>query len=152
MSKQWIFSDLDLLTLILALQTDIQETERSDDFSSSEKVELISKRHELAHRLQDVRNAFRKDTFYDEETGPNTWLERDQAVLRMTPKPGDEPYTVVPWGPDRWVIVERANPGRPVNEHIYTQKTHAYRKKRELNKAARQMNEILAANGGALIL
>lgn len=70
----------------------------------------------------------------------------------MTKHKADEIYIVVPWGPERWIAVEKANPARPVNEHIYTQKTHAYRAVRRLNVAARQMNEIMSANGGALIL
>ncbi|SRR6266487_83194 len=147
MSQHWIFSDLDLMRLQMALHTDIQVTEQSHDWTPQEKQELVSNLGELADRIREIRNAFRKDVDPDSQ-----WSERDQAVVRIAPKPEDELYAVVPWGPDRWVIVEKANPSRPINEHIYTQKTHAYRKKRELNRAARQMNEIMAANSGALIL
>jgi hypothetical protein len=147
MSEHWILSDLDLMRLQMALQTDIHATEQSHDLTDLEKQELVSNLSELADRIRAIRDAFRKDVDSD-----GRWSERDQAMIRIAPKPGDELYTVVPWGLDRWVIVEKDNPSRPINEHIYTQKTHAYRKKRELNKAARQMNEIMAANGGALIL
>ena len=146
--KTWAFSDHELLIFTLALQTDINSLESGfGDFTETDRQELIAKRKELAARLNEIRHAFRKDGDPD-----GMWSERDQIIVRVVSKPGDELYEVVPWGPDRWVIVEKANPGRPVNEHIYTQKTHAHRKKRELNKAARQMNEIMAANGGALIL
>ncbi|SRR6266496_1845064 len=148
MSQQWIFSDLDLMRLQMALHTDIQATAQSHDWTPQEKQELVSHLGELADRIREIRAAFRKDVDPDGQ-----WSERDQVVLRIAPKPGDEVYTVVSWGPDRWIVIEKDDPlSRPVNEHSYTQKTHAYRKKRELNKAARQMNEIMAANGGALIL
>lgn len=148
MSKhQWILSDADLQVLILALQTDIHSIEQDASWTAQEKQALIATRNELGMRLKAIRDTFRKDV--DED---HMWSERDQAVVSVRPKLGDEEYTVVPWGPDRWVIVEKANPHRPVNEHVYTHKTHAHRKKRELNRAAREMNAIMEANGGALIL
>ena len=146
--KIWTFSDHELLILTLALQADIESLESgSGAFTDGDRQGLIAKRKELAARINEIRHGFRKDVDPD-----GMWSERDQIVVKIVLKPGDELYEVVPWGPDRWVIVEKANPGRPVNEHIYTQYTHAHRKKRELNKAARHMNEIMAANGGALIL
>jgi hypothetical protein len=146
--KTWTFSDNELQTLTLALVADIRELEdkRSGDFTETERQELIAKRNALADRINEIRNAFRKDVDPD-----GMWLERDQIEVKVVPKPMDELYTVVPWL-DRWAVVEKANPSRPVGEHLYTQKTHAHRKKRDLNKAARETNAIMVANGGALIL
>jgi hypothetical protein len=146
--KTWNFSDNDLLTLIHALQADIRqlEDERSGNFSEMERQELIAKRDALADRINEIRSAFRKDVDADGQ-----WSERDQIEARIVPKPLDELYMVISWL-DRWAVVEKTNPSRPIGEHLYTQKTHAQRRKRELNKAARETNAIMAANGGALIL
>lgn len=145
--KTWTFSDQDLMALTLALQTDIRSLEEgAGDFADTDRQVLIATREELAARIQEIQHAFRKDVDPD-----GRWSERDQILVKIVPKPDDETYTVVPWG-DRWAIAERADPSRPVGEHLYTKKTHAHRRKRALNRAAREMNAIMEANGGALIL
>ena len=60
-------------------------------------------------------------------------------------------YIVVPWGPNRWAIAEATNPTHPIGTRIYTQKTAALHRQRQLNKAVRQMHAIMAAHRGALI-
>ncbi len=139
MKKQWIVSDLELNILVMALHADCREIEAdTTTFTDQDKRKLINDRQELAARLAEIRDAIRKD--WDDEG----WVSRDQVVIRIAQKPGDEPYTIAPWGPDRWVVVAKEDPDRPVGEHIYTQKTHAHRAKRRLNSAARHMQAIMA--------
>jgi len=61
-------------------------------------------------------------------------------------------YEVIPWGPDRWIIVRRNDPNpRPVEEKFYTQATHAQRRKRQLNKDAKEIDEMIARDGAIII-
>lgn len=149
MKKQWILSDLDLHRIGLALHRDIIQTEKEGipNVSVQEFQKHVQELRDLADRLNEIRNALRKD--WDE----GEWVKRDQAVVRITQKPGDEPYTIAPWGLDRWIVVAKDDPEcRPVNQHYYTVKTHAHRAKRRLNKAVRHMQAIMEGNSGALIV
>lgn len=61
-------------------------------------------------------------------------------------------YEVLPWGPDRWIIVERGNPNpRPVEEKYYTEATHAHRRKRKLNQSAKEIDEMIKRDGAIII-
>lgn len=137
MKQQWSLTYSDLMRLILALRSHMREVE-AEGIPNCTKAEIeadIAESSALAYRLKAIQNAFRKDK-EDEEEITSPWMERDLAVVSLAPKPGDETYTVVHQG-DKWAVVELANQSRPVGEHLYTASTHAHRKKRELNKAAR---------------
>jgi hypothetical protein len=137
MKKQWTLTDSDLMRLIYALRSHVRETQAQGipNCTPTEIAQDIEESNALAYRLKEIRDAFRKDV-EDEEDITSPWMERDLALVTIKPKPGDEIYTVIPVG-DKWAVIEKANPGRPAGEHLYTQPTHAHRKKRELNKAAR---------------
>lgn len=132
--KQWVLTNNDLHRLVHALISHMREVEREGipNCTAEEVAEYNRESNELASRLNEIIRAFRQDYLDD---GP--WhVERDQAIVTIAPKPGDEIYKVVAMG-DKWAIIDQTNPGRPVGEHLYSAATHAHRKKRELNKAAR---------------
>jgi hypothetical protein len=137
MKQQWTLTYNDLMRLILALRSHIRETQAEGipNCSSAEIEEDIAESNALAYRLKEIQDAFRKDK-EDEDDITSPWMERDLALITIRPKPGDEPYTVMKWG-EEWAVVDKENPVRPVGEHLYDHSTHAHRKKRELNKAAR---------------
>ncbi len=134
---QWTLTDNELHNLVMAIISHQRETrhEGIPNCTPAEVEEYIQSFEGLATKLNEIRRAFRIDR-EDEDDFTSPWMERDQVLITIKPKPGDEIYTVIPWG-DQWAVVEKANPVRPVGEHLYAASTHAHRKKRELNKAAR---------------
>ena len=91
---------------------------------------------DLAKRLNEIGHAF------GAETDPPSL-----AIVEIGPSPHpDEPYIVVDsWG-DGWIVVDNAITGRrPAGEKIYYHRTHAYRRCRELNEAAKANDEYLEA-------
>lgn len=138
MKQQWTLSDSDLMRLIFALRSHMREIQKEGipNCTPAEIEEDIAESNALAYRLKEIRDAFRKDK-EDEDDITSPWMERDLALITIKPKSGDEPYTVMKWGEEKWAVVDKANPVRPVGEHLYDHSTHAHRKKRELNKAAR---------------
>ncbi len=136
MKQQWALTYNDLMRLILALHSHVQETgtEGIPNCTPAEVEADIAESNALAYRLKEIQDAFRKDKEDDDITSP--WMERDLALITIKPKPGDELYGVMRWG-EKWAVVDKENPVRPVGEHLYDHSTHAHRKKRELNKAAR---------------
>lgn len=137
MKQQWTLTYNDLMRLILALHSHMRETrtEGIPNCTPSEVEADIAESDALACRLKEIQDAFRKDKENEDDiTSP--WMERDLALITIKPKPGDEPYTVMKWG-EKWAVVDKEHPVRPVGEHLYDHSTHAHRKKRELNKAVR---------------
>jgi len=137
MKKQWSLTDSDLMRLIFALRSHMREIQKEGipNCTPAEIEEDIAESSALAYRLKEIQDAFRKDV-EDPEDPTSPWMPRDEVLLTVKPKPGDEPYGVMPWG-EKWAVVDKENPVRPVGEHLYDHSTHAHRKKRELNKTAR---------------
>jgi hypothetical protein len=137
MKQQWTLTYNDLMRLIFALCSHVRETrtEGIPNCTPAEVEEDIAESDALAYRLKEIQDAFRKDK-EDEDDITSPWMERDLALITIRPKSGDEPYMVMKWG-EKWAVVDKENPVRPVGEHLYDHSTHAHRKKRELNKAAR---------------
>jgi hypothetical protein len=143
MKRQWTLSYNDLMYQILALKS-YEETIRADKNSlttegtpGKDVEEYIATGDALQTRLYEIQQSLRKER-EDEDDPTSPWMERDQALITIAAKPGDEPYMVTPWDQgNQWAVIEKANPGRPVGEHLYSKATYAYRRKRELNKAAR---------------
>lgn len=134
---QWTLTYNDLVRLVFALDSHMREIKAKGipNCTPAEIEEDIAESNALAYRLKEIQDAFRKDK-EDEDDITSPWMERDLALITLKPKPGDEIYGVVKWE-NQWAVVELSNPSRPVGEHLYTHATHAHRKKRELNKAAR---------------
>jgi hypothetical protein len=139
--KKWILSYSDLMYLILALKSYDEKIRANENNLTSagtlgaDVEEYLAEGDALQKRLYEIQQTLRKER-EDEDDYTSPWLERDQAIVTVVPKPGDETYAVMPWD-NQWAVVEKANPVRPVGEHLYTKATHAHRKKRELNRAAR---------------
>lgn len=150
MKTPWILSERDLEYLSQALHREIVQTEQTEkeglpETSAQQFQEYLQELRDLAARLSEIHNAVCQQD--------GAWAEHDLAMVRITHQLESEPYTIAPWGPDRWIVVAKDDPAcRPVNQRYYTAKTHAHRAKRRLNKAARQMQPIMAANSGALIV
>jgi hypothetical protein len=64
----------------------------------------------------------------------------------------NNPYKVVSWGAGRWVVVraDDSNP-RPVGEHYYTDPANAHRRKRQLNRDAREIDKMIKSDGAIII-
>lgn len=61
-------------------------------------------------------------------------------------------YKVVPFG-IKWIIVQNTDeyPQRPIGEKTYSQRTHAYRRCRHLNRAAEDIDEMIKRDGTIIL-
>lgn len=135
--KQWLLDYDCLRDLLFALDTEINRIKANGIVDS-----LHLKKQE---ELQNVLRAAIENTtwIYDEETGERL-QPAERIVLSLVEDSGEwwsDPYAVVPaagqtTGKQQWAVVEKGS-FRPVGEKVYTQRTHAYRRCRQLNTAAR---------------
>jgi hypothetical protein len=66
-------------------------------------------------------------------------------------KKQDQEYKVLSFG-EKWGVVRSSDEHpRPVGEHLYTHQTHAYRKCRKLNQAAREIDAMIARDGAIIL-
>jgi hypothetical protein len=69
----------------------------------------------------------------------------------MEKKKEVQQYMVRKFG-ELWGIVRVSDETlRPVNERLYTQATHAYRRCRKLNQAAREIDAMIARDGAIIL-
>lgn len=141
--KQWFFTYYDFGTMNDALA---REASRMEDPKCAHLVSHKRQIDELIDKIATIMESAERVYSEDDETDDGVVCE--QIVVSLVEKDVNElwedPYTVIPWG-NRWIVVEKENPARPVGEHYYTQRTHAHRKKRELNRAAREMHAQMEA-------
>lgn len=128
--KQWLFSNLDLSHLQMAMTTEI-DLHRN---SARPVPHHLKNLEELAAKLAAIREGTGRE-YDDEEDMVGTPCE--QLLVTLIPKDyerWEEPYTVIPVGA-KWAAAHKESLERPVGEKLYTQRTHAYRACRRLNTA-----------------
>lgn len=127
--KQWLFSDLDLARLQMALATEINVHKQGRIVAHH-----LRNLEDLAAKLAAIREGTGRE-YDDEEDIAGTPCE--QLLVTLIPKDyerWEEPYTIIPVG-TKWAVAHKATLERPVSEKLYTQRTHAYRACRRLNNA-----------------
>jgi hypothetical protein len=60
-------------------------------------------------------------------------------------------YKVMKIGEKYAVVLSADEHARPVGEKTYSQRTHAYRRCRKLNKAAREIDEMIKRDGAIIL-
>jgi len=127
--KQWLFSDLDLAHLQMALATEINVHKQGRIVAHH-----LQNLEELAAKLAAIREGTGRE--YDDEEDM-IGAPCEQLLVTLIPKDyerWEEPYTIIPVGA-KWAVAHKATLERPVGEKLYTQRTHAYRACRRLNAA-----------------
>jgi hypothetical protein len=131
--KQWIFSNLDISHLQMALAAEIESHKQGRIVAHH-----LKNLEGLAAKLAAIQEATAR-AYYDEEDMDGTPCE--QLLVTLIEQEVDErwedPYTVIPIG-NRWAVVLKTNLERPIGEKTHTHATHAHRAKRRLNIAARE--------------
>ena len=138
--KQWLLDYDCLQDLLFGLDTEIKRIEANGIVDSLH----LKKQKELVSTIQNIIDNTAWE--YDEEGERLRPAER--VVISLIENSGEwwsDPYAVVPvtgrtLDKQRWSVVEKGS-FRPVGEKMYTQKTHAYRRCRQLNAAARDAFE-----------
>lgn len=124
---QWLFSNLDLSHLRMAVATEIDQHRKSVRPVPHHLVNL----EELAAKLTAIAESTAR--LYDENDKEDVVCER--LLVTLVPfnvnESWDTPYTVIPYRGKLAVVCRDTL--RPVNEQLYKHPTHAYRACRRLN-------------------
>jgi len=129
--KRWTFSHEELIEIGAAIGTWKDTIDNIEDGDLEEHYQICDT---IAEKLQQMRQAIRREWLEQEGASPYTFL--DEAAITIRER-GGLPYKVVNWGGGKWAVVSQDDPTRPVAEKLYDHQTHAHRRKRELIRVAR---------------